>query len=140
MKILFDTNVVLDLLLNREPFAKDAAILFNAVESCKIQGVLCATTITTIDYLCAKSIGGTLAKQAIKSLLELFLIAEVNQKILVAALDSSFADFEDAVLYQAGIYVGVDGLVTRNVKDFSSAESPVYTPPDLCQIIQTVQH
>lgn len=136
MKILFDTNVVLDVLLNREPFAADAVNLFAAVENKRIQGYLCATTITTIEYLCAKGIGKNSARQAIKALLELFVIAEVNQKILCAAIDSGFADFEDAVLYQAGVYSGVDGVVTRNSKDFRLAEIPIYTPTELYESIQ----
>lgn len=135
MKILFDTNVVLDVLLNREPYAPDGIKLFTAVENKIIQGFLCATTITTIDYLCTKAIGRKPAKQAISALLELFSIAEVNRKTLVAAIESDFSDFEDAVLYQAGVYVGVDGFVTRNIKDFALAERSIYTPSELCGII-----
>ena len=135
MKILFDTNVVLDVLLNREPYALDGIKLFTAVENKIIQGYLCATTITTIDYLCTKAIGRKPAKQAINALLELFSIAEVNRKTLVAALESDFSDFEDAVLYQAGVYAGVDGFVTRNIKDFTLAERSIYTPSELCGII-----
>jgi len=127
--------VVLDVLLNLEPYAMDAIKLFAAVENQIIQGFLCATTITTIEYLCAKNIGRKSTTQAIHSLLDLFAIAEVNRKILIAAIDSNFSDFEDAVLYQAGIYVGVDGFVTRNGKDFSLAERPIYTPQELCGII-----
>jgi predicted nucleic acid-binding protein len=137
LKILFDTNVVLDVLLNREPFATDAIMLFNAVESKEITGFLCATTITTIEYLCAKHIGKSATRQTIMSLLQLFLIAKVNQKILIHAANSNFSDFEDAVLYQAGVYVGVDGLVTRNIKDFSLAEYLIYMPSELCKIVKT---
>ena len=56
MKIVFDTNIVLDVLLEREPFASLSINLFNAVEQQVIQGYLCATTITTIDYLLSKSL------------------------------------------------------------------------------------
>lgn len=139
MKILFDTNVVLDVLLSREPYLTDAVSLFTAVENKQIQAYLCATTITSIEYLCAKNIGKNPARQAIGTLLELFVVAEVNQKILLAAIASGFADFEDAVLYQAGVYSGVDGVVTRNGKDFRLAELPIYTPPQLCNAIQNRQ-
>lgn len=136
MKILFDTNVVLDVLLNREPFAADSIKLFNAVESKNITGFLCATTITTIEYLCTKHIGKNATRQTIVSLLQLFSIAEVNQKILINAVNSPFSDFEDAVLYQAGVYIGIEGIVTRNIKDFNLAEYPIYTPNKLCEIIK----
>lgn len=136
MKILFNTNVVLDVLLNRQPFAANAIHLFSAVEQAVIQGFLCATTITTLDYLCTKTIDRQSAKNAINGLLELFAVAEVNQHILKAAIASGFTDFEDAVLYQAGICAGIDGLVTRNAKDFNLAECPVYHPNELCNVIQ----
>jgi len=137
LKILFDTNVVLDVLLNREPNAVEAIKLFSAVENKIIHGFLCATTITTIDYLCTKAIGRKPAKQAINALLELFFIAEVDRNVLIAAIESDFSDFEDAVLYQAGVHACVDGFVTRNSKDFILAELPIYTPSELSGIIQS---
>ena len=124
MKILFDTNIVLDVLLNREPFAIDAIKLFNAVESKDITG-----------FLCAKQIGKNATRKTIISLLKLFSIAKVNQKVLINAANSPFSNFEDAVFYQAGVYVDVDGLVTRNIKDFNLAEYPIYMPNKLCEII-----
>ncbi len=59
-------------------------------------------------------------------MLALFSIADVNRKTLVAAIESDFSDFEDAVLYQAGVQVDVDGFVTRNIKDFILAEWSIY--------------
>jgi predicted nucleic acid-binding protein len=97
LKIFFDTNVVLDVLLKREPYAEVAISLFAAVEQGLIQGFLCATTITTLDYLVAKAKDKSVAKQATNHLLRLFSIVEVNQSILKAAVDSPFEDFEDAV-------------------------------------------
>ncbi len=137
MKILFDTNVVLDVLLNREPYVADAIELFSAVENKTITGLLCATTLTTIEYLCTKQIGKNVARQAINSLMELFLTAEVNRTILLNAAHSEFGDFEDAVLYYSGVYSGINGLVTRNNKDFTLAEYPIYTPKQLCNTIKT---
>jgi hypothetical protein len=68
-------------------------------------------------------------------LLKLFSIAKVNQQVLINAANSDFSDFEDAVLYQAGVYIDVDGIVTRNIKNFNLAEYPIYTPNKLCEII-----
>jgi predicted nucleic acid-binding protein len=136
LKILFDTNVILDMLLNRFPHASNAVDLVSMVEQNVIQGFLCATTITTIDYLCTKAIGKDLARNAINQLLELFLIAEVNQTVLKNAANSNFSDFEDALLYQSGIYIKINGLVTRNVKDFKFAEYSIYTPQELLHFIK----
>ena len=64
-----------------------------------------------------------------------FSVAEVNAVVLHQAVNSDFSDFEDAVLYQAGVFMNVDGLVTRNQKDFKSATLPVYTPDELLAIL-----
>lgn len=125
MKIVFDTNIVLDVLLIREPYAQRSMNLFDAVVSKEIEGYLCATTVTTVDYLVSKFQGRQRARAVIAQLLALFSVAEVNAVVLHQAVNSDFSDFEDAVLYQAGVFRNVDGLVTRNQKDFKSATLPV---------------
>ena len=132
MKIVFDTNIILDVLLIREPFAQMSINLFDAVVSKEIDGYLCATTLTTIDYLVAKRQD----KQRARALLELFSVAEVNEVVLAKAVLSDFSDFEDAVLYEASCYAGVDSIVTRNGKDFKTALLPVFSPDELWQQIQ----
>jgi predicted nucleic acid-binding protein len=136
LKILFDTNIILDVLLNRKPFEETAIRLFSAVENNIIQGYLCSTTITTLDYLLSKSIGRDNSKHAIVSVLDLFNITEVNYRTLKAAVDSDFSDFEDAVLYFSGYDAGVDGIVTRNTNDFTAAQLPIYKPDDLWALIK----
>lgn len=136
MKVLFDTNIILDVLLAREPFVTLSAGLVNQVETAKIEGYLCATTLTNIDYLVGKSQSKTQARTAIKTLLALFHIAEVNKQVLTRAADSHFGDFEDAVQYFSGRSVAIDAIVTRNPKDFKQAEVPVYSPQELWGICE----
>lgn len=137
MKILFDTNIILDVLLDRKPHSSAAIELLSAVENKIIDGTLCATTITTIDYLITKSKGRAASKDAISCLLDLFEIAEVNTATLRSALDSDFTDFEDAVLYFSGVAIGLDGVVTRNSNDFKLATLPIYSPSDLISKISS---
>lgn len=136
MKIVFDTNIVLDVLLIREPYAQMSINLFDAVVSQEIEGYLCATTLTTIDYLVAKRQDKLKARELVRRLLELFSVTEVNEAVLAKAVNSDFSDFEDAVLYQASCYASVDGIVTRNAKDFKTALLPIYSPDELWQLIQ----
>lgn len=136
MKVLFDTNVILDVLLIREPYAQMSMNLFDAVVSKEIEGYLCATTVTTIDYLVAKLQDKQQSRELVRRLLELFSVAEVNDAVLAKAVNSDFSDFEDAVLYQAGCLVGVDSIVTRNAKDFKTADLPIYSPDELWHVIQ----
>lgn len=131
MKVLFDTNVVLDLLLDRVPFSLDAAQCLSMVELGKVEGWLCATTVTTLHYLIRKSGGTKKALESISLLLSLFEIAPVDKTVLEQALRLPFRDFEDAVLHEAARLNSVDMIVTRNVGDFRHATIPVRLPCNL---------
>jgi len=135
MKVLVDTNVIIDVLLNRTPFVELSANIVSSIETKNIEGYLCATTVTTLDYLISKAKNREQSKVEIKKLLHLFGIADVNARVLALAADSAFTDFEDAVLYYSGECVGIDCLVTRNTKDFKHASLPVYTPEELWGIL-----
>ena len=136
MKVLFDTNIVLDLLLDRKPFSEFAAQLFTKVEKGQLSGVLCGTTITTIEYLARKSLGARGAVRQIRNLLNLFEIAPVNRLVLESALGGRFSDFEDAVLAEAAAHVGADGIVSRDPAGFKFSRIPVYDPRELLVMLQ----
>jgi predicted nucleic acid-binding protein len=140
LKIVFDTNIILDVLLNREPFVELSANLLSTVENKKIEGYLCATTITTLDYLISKETNRNKAKIEMRKLLNLFKISEVNSKVLELSINSEFKDFEDAVQYYSGECSRVNGLVTRNTKDYKQAKLPIYTPDELWGIISINHH
>ncbi|MCA9560882.1 MAG: PIN domain-containing protein [Myxococcales bacterium] len=135
MRVLFDTNVVLDLLLAREPHASVAAQLISRVESGELPGLLGATTITTIHYLIGKAAGREAASRHIGTLLDLFEVAPVTRTQLRAALDAGFGDYEDAVLHAAAVDAGATAIVTRNARDFGRATLPVYAPTDLAKLL-----
>ena len=134
--MLFDTNVVLDVLLDREPFATIGAHLFSYIERGTVPGYLCATTVTTIHYLMEKTLGAEQARQKIHNLMKLFEVAPVNRAILEAALASRLADFEDAVMHEAALHVGATGIVTRDPAGFKGARLPVYAPNELWKALQ----
>ena len=131
MRVLVDTNIVLDVLLARRPFVGASAEVFGLVEHSKIEGLLCATTITTIDYLLTQAMPRPVARQALQKLLELFEIASVNRAVLEEAIHSKLADFEDAVIDQAGRLAGAEVVVTRNQQDFRYATLKVLGPDEL---------
>ena len=136
MKVLFDTNIILDVLLDRKSFIKLSAGLVSLVEEKEIKGYLCTTTITTIDYLITKSHNRKTARNGISKLLGMFQICGVNEQVLQLALNSKFKDFEDAVQFYAGVCSNVDSIVTRNTKDYKEEQISVYTPAELWSIIQ----
>lgn len=135
MKILFDTNIVLDVLMDRLPYSDSAVELFSHVENGRLIGCLCGTTITTVFYLTAKPVGTVKAKEEIKKLMDLFEVAPVNRHVLQSALLLEFDDFEDAVIHEAAINVGVDAIVTRNLKDFKKSRLPVYSSQEMAKIL-----
>jgi len=139
MKVLFDTNVILDVLLDREPYADDATFLLSKVEQSEIIGFACATTITTIHYLATKALGLTAASYHIDSLLTLFVIAPVNRIALESAARSKFNDFEDAVLYESALHAGAKYIVTRNIADFKRSQLPVFEPRELINTLESLK-
>jgi len=140
VKILFDTNIVLDVLLDRDPFSNIATKLLSRVEKKELIGFLGATTVTTIYYLASKIAGKKKAEQEINKLLSIFQVAPVNQSVLTEAIKSKFNDFEDAVLHEAAKQTGVHGIVTRNAKDFKEATISIYRPEELQKMIFSIIH
>ena len=136
MRVLVDTNVVLDVLLERRPFSEAAAQVFALVEESRIEGFLCATTLTTVEYLLGQALAPAKAREALQRLLNLFEIAPVNRPVLEQALRSGIADFEDAVLEQAGRLVAVDAITTRNVRDFGKSTITVFDPLELISTVK----
>jgi len=128
MKVLLDTNIVLDLLLQREPFSDDAKSIFNLVELKKIDGYLCATTITTIYYLISKSLTKKLSDKVMEDLLTLFNVAEVNKDVLLSSLKNNGKDFEDSVLYTSAKFSDIDVIVSRDKKGFTKSSILVQEP------------
>jgi predicted nucleic acid-binding protein len=138
MNVLFDTNVVLDALLDREPWAEPAVGLFDRVEAGGLIGHLGATTVTTIHYIARRNIGAA-AQEMMKDLLQLFEVAPVNRAVLEGALALSFDDFEDAVLHEAGRLAGATAIVTRDPSGFSAAALRVYAPDTLLAALETAE-
>lgn len=135
MKILLDTNIVLDVLMDRMPFSDAAVELFSKVEDGAIIGYLCGTTITTVYYLASRTLGAARAQEEIKKLLSLFEVAPVNRLVLESALVIDFSDFEYAVIHEAACHVGADAIVTRNLKDFKKSRISVYTSEELARFL-----
>jgi len=136
LRLIVDTNVVLDVLLDRRPFVEPAARLFALIERSKIEASVCATTLTTVHYLLTQSLSREEGRRALQGLLELFEIAPVNRPVLEGALQSKIADFEDAVLEQAGRLVGAEAIITRNTKDFRKSSIKVLDPVELLLAVE----
>ncbi len=136
MRVLFDTNVILDVLLARVPHVGSATALLDHVAAKDLHGLLGATTITTIHYLATKSVGTAHAQRHIRTLLGLFEVASVTRPVLSDALDLGFPDYEDAVLHEAARHAGALGIVTRDLKGFAKSRLKTYAPDELLRFVR----
>jgi predicted nucleic acid-binding protein len=128
VRILLDTNVLMDVLLDRPEFADESAQIIDQVVCGVHIGLICASTVTTIFYLSGKHAGKVEALAQIRKLLGLFEVAPVTRSVLEAALINKSPDFEDAVLAEAAHQSGATAIITRNLKDFAQSPVRAYTP------------
>lgn len=120
-RMLFDTNVLLDVVLGREPWAADTAALLDGAARGEIEGYVAAHAVTTIHYVVEKERGRPAALTALADLLAILRVAELGGQDFQRALALGLKDYEDAVQVAACLRVGADFLVTRNAKDFRGA-------------------
>lgn len=135
MRVVFDTNVVLDVLWSRGTHAAAATALLDCVARKELDAVLCATSLTTIFYLAEKASSAGEARRHISGLLELFDVAAVTRGVLQDAVDLKFDDYEDAVLHEAARNAGAVAIVTRDPKGFSGAKLRLYQPGELLNVL-----
>ncbi len=125
-RILFDTNVVLDVLLDRQPYVEASAAAWAAVETGVCEGMLAAHAVTTIHYLIRKEMGSVKARRIMSAILRVFGVAAVDGAVIQEALQLPLSDFEDAVTAAAARLAGCECIVTRDPKGFrGSAVRPV---------------
>ena len=130
MKILLDTNVVLDIALARQPFCQTAEKILDASDFDRIHLFITASSATDLYYVLRKEKGREIGLRFIKRLLECVDACNVDEKILIAALTSHFLDFEDAVQNASAVESDIDIIVTRNKADYRTSQLTVLTPDE----------
>ncbi|MBI3912854.1 MAG: PIN domain-containing protein [Chloroflexi bacterium] len=131
MRVLFDTNIVLDVLLKREPWVTDASALWQANDEGRIVGYVAASALTDIFYVARRLAELDTARAAIRVCLESFEICTVDRQTLEHANELVGNDFEDNLQIACATLADLDAIVTRDQPDFSVAAMPVYTPAEL---------
>ena len=128
---LLDVSVVLDLLLNRDPWAKDAACIWDAHRTGQIGALLAAFAVPTIFYIVQRQAGKTAGYAAIQACLATLEIIPTDRTTLLAAQALPGLDFEDNLQIASAVNAGADGIVTRDPGGFAGSPIPVLTPADL---------
>jgi predicted nucleic acid-binding protein len=134
MRIFLDTDIILDLLLAREPFFAGAARLFLLIQDREIEGFVSPLSFSNLFYILRKKLSGPEALAALRKLRLLAQILQVDEETIDQALASSFTDFEDAIQYYAAQAEGLDAIVTRNKEDYRRAKLPVLTAEECVQV------
>ncbi len=135
MKLLIDTNVVLDVLLRREPFSKTAAEVLNLTQRDEVREYVSASAITDIYYIANKQMKDRDAvRDLLKRLLMVVSVAAVSKREIQNALNLAWGDFEDSVQYSVALLNEMDGIVTRNPSDYQEANMRIWLPEQALEL------
>jgi predicted nucleic acid-binding protein len=120
LSVLVDTNVVLDLILGREPWAAEAAALFDSIAQRRHTGFIAGHSITALYYLVHRVGGAERARMAVADALQVLSVVPLQATDFLRALSMELTDYEDAMQAVASLKAGATFLVTRNPKDFAN--------------------
>ena len=138
--LFLDSDVILDVVLQRDGFYQSSFPLFKMAEDQTVLLCTSTTVIMNVQYLSCKFIGKNKATEGIKYLLNFFEILDCNKKILQKAYNTKTRDIEDAVQYFTAIHSEiVSGFISRNIKDYKQIEEeilPVLTPIQFLKYFQ----
>ena len=128
--VLFDSDVLLDVLAQRQPFVVASAQSLNIAVNPQVQGYVSGHAVTNIFYILRRQVGGEKARELLSRLLQHLQVASVTDAVIKAALKSSITDFEDVVTSEAANAAGVEVIATRNQADFAASVIPALLPDE----------
>jgi predicted nucleic acid-binding protein len=132
--LLFDSDVVLDLLLQRDGYLMPSASLFDLAAAGLLEGAISSASLTDIWYIVRRQTDWRTAREAIGRLVDSLTLLAVDRPVIISALrdvdSGAFTDFEDAVQHAAAEAAGADAIITRNTRDFAGARLKVLTPTE----------
>ena len=134
-QVLFDSDVLLDILAQRQPFVIASAQALNTVMKKQVQGFVSGHAVTNIFYILRRQIGSEAARKLIENLLQHIQIASVTNQVIHQALQSPIKDFKDAVTSAAAMSAGLEIIVTRNKTDFVASLVPAMLPEELLKML-----
>lgn len=130
MKVLVDTNIILDVLCKRPDFYEDSAKVFKLCEVRKIMGVISALSVPNIVYIMRKELDMERIRKILDTLSLIFTIVDLKSEDLRKAAEMSFKDYEDAVQSACALRMKTDYIITRNSRDFAGSRVEAMTPSE----------
>ena len=128
---LVDTNIIIDALANREPYADNAKKILEKCAAREVTGILAAHSIPNMFYIFRKNFSQDERRFLLKNLCNIFKISDLNAKKILAALENEkFVDFEDCLQEECAVESMADYIVTRNPADFANSRVKVILPEE----------
>ena len=136
MRVLLDTNVVLDRVLEREPWFGDSTAFWQLIRQLEIRGIVPASAVTDVFYVVRRQTNLAVADHAVRECLNSFEIWTVDRTVLEQAAALPGSEFEDNVQIVCALQAGVEAIVTRDAEGFRLAPLPVLTPQEAVERLQ----
>lgn len=133
MKVLLDTNIILDVALERQPFFSNSETVFLLIEQGEIEGYISASSFGDLFYIIRKQKGRDLALEFLREIVTFCQVATVDSSTISMALTANFKDCEDAIQYSTAVLNRLDAIITRNSVDFPVRIPRIITPEQLIQ-------
>lgn len=134
-KVFLDTNVIVDLIINREPFVKEAEEIFALKDSYNYDVIVSALTIANLAYVIDRL--NKKPHESLAGLLPLVKIIDLTSSIIEKTIVSIFKDFEDGLKHSSALVAKADVIVTRNEKDFKHSLIPVMSPQEFLDLFNS---
>ena len=137
MIILVDTNVILDILLERKPYDDAAQIIMTKCADREIIGYLAAHSIPNLFYILRKKYSQAERRKFIRNICSIFHISELNAEKIISAIENEgFTDFEDCLQEECAVEVMADYIVTRNIEDYKKSRVKVIEPGEFIKLLR----
>jgi predicted nucleic acid-binding protein len=135
MKVLIDSDVILDLLIDRKPFSKESLDILSWCEKGRITGYWTPVIISNVHYILSKYSSEKTARSTIAELNEILEVISINKSVINLALESKFKDFEDALQnYATELNLEIEAIITRNENDYKLSKLSIFSPADFLRI------
>ncbi len=139
MVVLIDTNVLLDVLLAREPFYQDSLAVLRSAETGETQGWIAANSIDNIYYIARRQLPPEKTRALLLTLLQVVDVVSPGKKDLVRAIGSSISDLEDAIQAICALKVNAQAIITRNEKDYTNSSVKPLSPSEYICLLNEIQ-
>lgn len=136
MKLFLDTNVLIDLIGEREPFFNDIATIASLAENKNFRLASSSLSFVNTVYVISKVVEKKVVLEALRKFRFICEVSDVDEIVMDKSLISNFNDFEDAVQYFSALHHKCNVLLTRNKKDFKNSEIPIMTPSEFLTSIK----